>query len=249
VKINDATGQILALHQEWRDIIHDCAGCRVEKHVRWPAYAIETARLAPTWPSHAKAVEQRQYSFRLIDEAILQLCYEYDADGISSASLGYMEGTWTHLIREMPLAIAIQTLLEAERGAAPGPDADPFYLRIDYSPTAMRSVEHPACHLHLSALPGARIPVNRLPTPFQFFEFCVRTTLPTIYHERRLASGPPYGFQGRVNALATDVLSDMGGLVGLGVPGEHVAPAAHAVPKAGVGSRRPAPRRGEKRGR
>lgn len=219
MKLNEASAQLNSIAAQWGDAISDRAGTRMGDELLWPHYRPHDARLQATWSSHGAAVGSRQFSFRLLDDALLQMQYRYAGETLTGASLSYLEGPRTSMIRGVDLKDAGQILADAEMGAAPLPDAEPFLLRIDYDPTAARP-DHPACHAHLSSLPQARLPVDRLPTPFQFFEFCMHNSLPGVYLDLH-GHADLEKHLGRINAIDTGVGCEPHGRIGFGVPGAY----------------------------
>jgi hypothetical protein len=150
---------------------------------------------------------QGEYSFQVLeDEALIQLAYDFDSKGrrLLKASLAYYalstpdrsEPSEPSEPSELPEQDDEPALMPDDY--APLLDDVPVgepqgaaWLRIDFSPDFQRKgILHHDCHVHLSGMNLARIPLDGVPSPRQFVEFIFASFYPSAYREHRLKGLP-----------------------------------------------------------
>lgn len=180
MNINEARSAIRSAFIDWEGFLVNNRDCKNGSTLSWENYAPKRFSPVVTAFEVFELIEMAQYTFQVaLDGSIFQIYYLYDGRGrvIQEASLSFlMSGVEVFHDGEEELAIQ------------PSPDAPVGWLRIDYSNKNENDggVNHPKCHLHISLLPNARIPVDRIPNPKQFVEFVIANFYPEVYKSKRL---------------------------------------------------------------
>ncbi|MDE2731236.1 MAG: DUF2290 domain-containing protein [Bacteroidota bacterium] len=125
------------------------------------------------------------YSIRMLDEALVQLHYEFRHQQLIRHRLAYLPHPWLgdfHLTREdfVQNNINIDTIA---RGWPPTP------FRFDFDRHAQRDVVHPAAHFTIGSVSQCRIPVTRPLTPYEFIDFLLRNLYDSLAN--RYSAGLP----------------------------------------------------------
>jgi len=210
MRINEAYSSLIDTYNDWSDILVNISYIRKNQIISWIAY--EPQRLPDIVRlSDVQVLEKtKQYSFQIVDDgSILQLFYQYRRDNVtlSNAALSY----YSTLTPQESLEEADPSLEEIFSAvSSPGEselpdfnikvDDDPLvpWIRIDFSPQSNRHLLHHTCHMHISLLEHARIPLSGVPSPRQFIEFIIALFYPEHYRSHRLDS---YGNPSDLNRL------------------------------------------------
>jgi hypothetical protein len=159
-----------------------------------------------------KMVEQRQYTFQILDDgSLFRISYRYADRGrrIVAASLGFISA---------PQGLQFCAGLN-EEGAH---EESCNWVRIDFDSDNHRPPNHSCCHLHISGLPDARLPLTRLPTPRQFVSWIFSIFYPSA-HGAYLESIEGREHEVNAPAFVDNYLGDIGAFIHVAVP-----PAAEA---------------------
>ena len=175
--------------RDWHDLLVNPGFLRVDSQIAWTNFS-RYGHSKPRTPADLRVLhETGQYSFGFRDGSLAQVYYRFDptADAVVEASLGFYR-----------LLSAPRPPSDAEAGGGdlsatddqvvpPSEDSGLVeWLRVDYDPTAASPIVHAACHVHICGLSGARVAINGVPNPRQFFEFIVATFYPEDYDRKRL---------------------------------------------------------------
>lgn len=179
MRISDAFGALHAVYQDWAPhVLTNPNYVRVGNSIIWPNFHPHMLEDPVSPDDVALLFEDGQYSFQVIDGALIQIRYDYNADGdsLQTASLAYLK-----------------------TGVA-GNDAV-GWLRIDYDPVSEKLFTHPRCHLHLSLFPDSRFLVHGVPNPKQFVEFVISLCYPELYAARRISAAGEFLDEGHLTSV------------------------------------------------
>jgi len=117
-------------------------------------------------------LERRAYNARLLDQALIQLAYEFHGRVLVRQRLAFLPS---------PHLVDFDNDPEIYWGEVPyvdivGTQAVKVPMRVDYDvrPSVDVGVDHPAAHLTLGQYKHCRIPVSAPVTPAVFVDFIVR---------------------------------------------------------------------------
>lgn len=173
MNVSDCFSCLTSTYNDWGDFFVNRRFYKADGVISWAGNAAPRHSSLLGADEFARLVENQQYSFQSIaDGSIFRLFYRFDNRGrqIQAASLSY---------------VAPPSDLEFCNGTSDSGDYEGLcrWLRVDFDGELHRVPNHAACHLHLSGMPSARIPISRVPTPRQFIGWVMSLTSPDSHDE------------------------------------------------------------------
>ena len=120
----------------------------------------------------------RTYNLKMLDGALIQMLYTFDAEGIAAHRLAFFPSPNLEDFQSDP-----EPYLNDEIYAdILNKNIVPFPIRFDYKRLDnSRGVQHPQSHLTLGQYINCRIPVSAPVTPFAFADFVLRNLYNTAF--------------------------------------------------------------------
>lgn len=194
MKITDVLGMLTSAYHDWGNLLLNPFYTRNGNIITWNNYQSLFFNEPVQVENVLKLIELQQYSFQVVDGAIIQIYYAFEKNGnkLTGAKLAYYK------IFNLDEFTEIDELSETDNNEnliLLDNNATVSWLRIDYQPlletTSSKSVEalgmlHSKCHLQISGFPNSRFPICGVPTPKQFIEFLMAFCYPEKYQKHRL---------------------------------------------------------------
>jgi hypothetical protein len=190
VRVADAYSCLTSVWTDWQGVLANPNYIRDNLAVTWANFRPSPVE-DPLYPEDvAELSDEGQYSFQIaVDGSLIQIRYAYSpGDELNVASLAYISSAGYEF-------------------------APVGWLRVDFDPSAQRSVLHAGCHMHISLFPEARIQVSGIPNPKQFVEFILATFYPDMYANHRLDEQLAFrdeAHMSSVNSPSADYAEDAG---------------------------------------
>lgn len=187
MRLNNGVSDLVSIFVDWEGVLANFRGIRQGNSIVWSGYKPNMLDDPITLRDVASMAEERQYTYQVVEDgSLIQICYDFDDDGITvlSAKLAYYGN------RDAS-TLGILVLPNIEEEVPPNSlngwqSAVVPWLRVDFDPASSRGVLHSPCHMHLSGLPDSRLMLNRLPNPKQFVEYVLALFYPDTYSRHRL---------------------------------------------------------------
>jgi hypothetical protein len=113
----------------------------------------------------------KNYNFKMIDGALIQLLYTYEKSELVSHRLAFLPCPFLEDFQNNPEVYETDEIYAdiLAKNIVPVP------IRFDYDPKNFKELEHPRCHLTLGQFENCRIPVCSPITPNTFISFILRS--------------------------------------------------------------------------
>lgn len=143
-------------------------------------------RNRPYGEIYLQLVQERAYNVRMLDGALIQMQYAFDAGTLLRHRLAFFPAPHLEEFQNNP-DIYQDDEIYADVVAR---NIVPFPVRFDYDVRdSQQELEHPKSHLTLGQYENCRIPVTAPLTPFRFIDFILRNFYHTAF--ARQADGLP----------------------------------------------------------
>ncbi|MEH2067851.1 MAG: DUF2290 domain-containing protein [Nostoc sp.] len=121
----------------------------------------------------------KNYNFKMIDGALIQLLYTYKKSELISHRLAFFPSPFLEVFQNDP------TIYEADEMYADiiAKNILPVPIRFDYDPGNHKELDHPKCHLTLGQFQNCRIPVCSPIAPSIFISFIIRSFYNTAFRK------------------------------------------------------------------
>ncbi|MHC5897197.1 DUF2290 domain-containing protein [Nostoc sp.] len=121
----------------------------------------------------------KNYNFKMIDGALIQLLYTYKKSELISHRLAFLPSPFLELFQNEP------AIYEADEIYADiiAKNILPVPIRFDYDPDNHKELDHPKCHLTLGQFENCRIPVCSPIAPSIFISFIIRSFYNTAFRK------------------------------------------------------------------
>ncbi|HYX19211.1 MAG TPA: DUF2290 domain-containing protein [Nostoc sp.] len=121
----------------------------------------------------------KNYNFKMIDGALIQLLYTYKQSELISHRLAFLPSPFLEVFQNEP------TIYEADEIYADiiAKNILPVPIRFDYDPDNHKELDHPKCHLTLGQFENCRIPVYSPISPSTFISFIIRSFYNTAFRK------------------------------------------------------------------
>lgn len=204
MRIGDVIGLLTSAYVEWQGLLVNPRFIRRGHTVTWNGHSSARLLIPESHGDLIQLYEDGQFTFQTSDGSLLQIYYAFShtSEELSEARLAFykISGGNSEFDEESDPA-QIEPLSQPNSPNAGGTRPTVTWLRIDYSPRLAAGVLHNSCHLHVSTLPSARIPVAGVPTPNQFIEFVIGLAYPDVYRAVRLDNAGNYREPGRLTTI------------------------------------------------
>jgi len=121
----------------------------------------------------------KNYNFKMIDGALIQLLYTYKKSELISHRLAFLPSPCLEDFQSQP-AIYETDDIYADIIAK---NILPVPIRFDYDPDNHKELDHPKCHLTLGQFENCRIPVCSPIAPSIFISFIIRSFYNTAFRK------------------------------------------------------------------
>jgi hypothetical protein len=154
---------------------------------------------------YALVLESRDYNFRLLDGAMVQMHYEFRGGAISRHRLAFLPSPTLLEFQNNPDLYLEEHLYAevVEKRVVTVP------LRFDYDgrPEVFQALHHPRCHLTLGQYSRCRIPVSAPVPPHLFADFILRNFYNTAFRSASdLINAPHHVFAECIDPVERSVL-------------------------------------------
>ncbi len=120
----------------------------------------------------------RMYNLKMLDGALIQMLYTFDAEGIAAHRLAFFPSPDLEDFQNDPEPY----LNDDVYADILNKNIVPFPIRFDYKRLDdLGGVQHPQSHLTLGQYVNCRIPVSAPVTPFAFADFVLRNFYNTVF--------------------------------------------------------------------
>ena len=138
---------------------------------------------------YEQLVESRAYNAKMLDGALIQLMYSFEAETVASHRLAFFPAPHLEEFQNNP-DIYLDDEIYAD---VVDRNIVPFPVRFDYNiqTQGVDTTAHPISHLTLGQYRNCRIPVTGPVSPFRFIEFILRNFYHTAFS--RYADALPAG--------------------------------------------------------
>ena len=147
--------------------------------------------------------KNKNYNFKMLDGALIQLLYSYQKNKLISHRLAFFPSPDLESFHNEP-EIYEEDEIYADIIAK---DILPTPIRFDYDPKSFKEIDHPKSHLTLGQFKNCRIPVSSPITPNVFMKFILQNFYHTAFkrHESEL-SFPKTLFDNTITAQEKEIL-------------------------------------------
>lgn len=216
---DSAKDAINGIAGKFSSLIQDSAYVFKEENISWNPYRPGIDKFLAYAKEYEKLLEERQYSFLLIDDSLIQFFYDWEDGELKKARLAYYP-------KPLKVVDAKEELLEFLEEAGTDALMDYYFgavdwmengvdivntshLRLDYDKEA---TSHSSCHVQLGAINEVRISSVELINPVVFWDWLISQTLKKEYSQiceaRHIQSFLKYQFsKGSLSTPHNDSLS------------------------------------------
>ncbi|MEA5617359.1 DUF2290 domain-containing protein [Cronbergia sp. UHCC 0137] len=119
----------------------------------------------------------KNYNFKMIDGALIQLLYTYKNSELISHRLAFLPSPFLEDFQNNPEIYETEEIY----GDIIAKNILPVPIRFDYDPGNHKELDHPKCHLTLGQFENCRIPVCSPISPSNFISFILRSFYNTAF--------------------------------------------------------------------
>ncbi|GAB5496611.1 MAG: hypothetical protein Phyf2KO_16910 [Phycisphaerales bacterium] len=185
--VSETYSQLHSLHNELRGWLVNNRYCRRGMTISWTEFTTQhRLPYAPSPVDVARLADSRQYSFQVNDGSLIQLYYEFEADGETLRWANLLYCASGNLETEEGSEEEIEALSMAYDAPDDVSTTTVPWVRIDYAPEHGSEMIHNECHMHVSNMPRTRMGLEGVPTPRQFVEAIMAWFYPEEYKRRHL---------------------------------------------------------------
>lgn len=126
--------------------------------------------------------ENKNYTILLIDDAILQISYEFKKNTLMKHRLAFFPSPYLEEFQNNRDIYEVELFFSEiiNKGIVPTP------VRFDYDKDSFKELNHPKSHMTVGQYKNCRIPVRSALTPFQFINFILNNFYCNILGETEL---------------------------------------------------------------
>lgn len=180
----------------------------------WPNYSHGVLSSLTYVGEYQRLIDNKQFSFLLIDKSFFQFFFDFDGVNLKSAKLCYypapvkISGAIDELY-EVAEASGIDLIEEfyfgAEEWINRGIDlVNTSHFRLDYDP---RATSHSQCHVQFGGINELRIPSRVLINPFIFFDWICKCTGMAGFKD--ICNKPSYGTTFNYNIKRKNIIESV----------------------------------------